>query len=1343
MTRVDFEPSGGKTFWDRVGVNTRGDGGVDLRTSAGVASFKKGYADSGNLWWKFVVASSIINNPEVTFPQAESLLHDFMPADRRKIPERDRADAHRMQVLIHGQLVEKQILPPESMEPDDSQLYFSEKIRTRPDLQALIDDGMPIEVMGQLLAVDMYSNLQDKDRLEKMREWATKSMLRVYVGTLAGKRPRPQFSPKDILDKIPSKVFTDADDVKLHLIENYLEQRYMRTLTDMINDDPEWGLQNGITMLSELADGQASEAQGKFIKRIADRFEDIATTFFDPDNRFNKTIALRNGEIKEFPSFEQRAFAYDFKNSDTRFLAAKTGVGKTGAAFLAMENSDASRVLVVAPADNAAWPTEEGKLFAEPGNIFVIRGGADIEAAAKSGKKYIVVSQSLLGRTETIDGLGGRLEGMVRDVGIDGVIFDEVDNLSNSEAIATKTARNLLGIARENYAAQHEDRSEHQAPVIAMTATPVRNKLSDLDVPMAMLYPDQYAATRGESTTGGLETFSAKCFNDPRLAHAILFGEKNMFRWEHATGIQEFSYENEVVPVSAFEHMLYTFIANNVESDMLNKLRLLENALFNPLLVKVEVRDAARDHIPPVDIDAVVARLTSVARQWKKEYTEPLTTDRLVELNMGDDVLACFFHDTFDNGIDTLAMSVPEVAAIWETKEVSSKYAKMKKILSEALQWKTDDEGRVYRNKVMIISPHQKQGRTAHVVQRQIGDGNGGTVNMYAPWELEALNDTNLTTYVRTWLEGSVDEEDILVLDGDATIRGAKDRIIDRWVTDPDAAVLIGTAGVVKNSRDFTPSGIVDEQGKEIDGITVLFLGHAWYDAQMRQSAGRLLRHGQSIPVTFHVEESEDTLDHGMGENVMLTYLLSRMVLSGIPLSQDEQEFYDSRLVGKHINLQKAEAGFLRNILSAVPGAGEDEISDFFAKVSKLRKDMTINQLVAEKFYDGGRDAYHVSGYNAEMVAFLIKTMYPQEPHVLSVGAGTMLLQRKLGIGIDNVDINPHMMEAGWQEAGQYGGKKITARASSLPGEAFRTATYHVVDNAFTLHWSKLEPNNQQAVQTSERVKILLQMNRVLADGGRLFLTLPENSFDDTTFAAFVDTLQAHFGFSIDHDFTGKSIGRTRFGTTKRLGWSIVAKKDGMPNLINLDINSLKFANEDGRWVSIAGKEKKNGKVQGREYPNPGEKMDFDHFEIINQDGHVHTITMEGPSAPSPHVPKALVREGETADIVVLRTRERDAARKHLVHKSPSGYSWLRARVHEVMERTGVRDYATAEAVVLDISAEFTRSGVRFFNIQLEYKSIVAVLESLEHKAQNGNGNGNGNGSRERRHGGRRSRRPR
>ncbi|OGK13101.1 hypothetical protein A2861_01945 [Candidatus Roizmanbacteria bacterium RIFCSPHIGHO2_01_FULL_38_15] len=1272
--------------------------------------FEHNYMASDLLIDKYRLARDLVIDGR--FPDPKFLLQKFLV--HKEVPERYIEISTLLRDRLHFLLIQKGVYSHQSMDNDTAERFIRDELHRRENFQDLLEAGWPIEVLGQLMTVDLFTDISDAKKVEELRGWTTRSLMREYLGVLSSKRARKELSITDMLDRVPNRVFADPRKIKMHLVDHYIEARLMQSITDL-------GINNGILNIEGIAETTQDPDKRNFLLKLSNRFWNIATHPYRGD--FKSTILLKDQE-KQFPSFEQMAFWYDFLQYSTRLLTAAPGMGKTGAAYGALENTDAEKVLVIAPASGkATWAIEDQKLFQSPGNIFIIDGATDIEKAIKSGKKYIVISQELLGLTDHDPKLNSSLTALVEQTNIEGAIIDEIDNLSRPKNVSTKTTIRLLEKIRENYKKKERKQLE-SAPVIGLTATPIRSKLSNMNTTMGILYPDEYAISQTESTKSK-KTFSDTHLNRPDLAFYTLIGEKKMFRWEQATGVQDYSYEIIPLEISPFEEYLYTFIANEVPIDSLTKIRVLEDSLCNPLLVKAEVRHFAKDRIPPFDLDQTMDRLKQVVQEWKvlRDITEPhnsqdyLSASKLVELGFGDMVLGCFFSDLLENGIDTLVdeltrdatdESLIELRKFWQPHGLSTKYSVIKKMVEESLTPQIDNDGKQTREKLFIVSPSRKQGRTRDVHQRLVQIENGQKTALYAPYELSVINDTALIKLLDEWV--STYGKKMIIIDGNVTVGRARDNAIVMWTNDPDTE-LLATLEAAYQSRDFTLNITEEQGGTRISKVRKILLAPPYHDQQLRQIHGRSNRWGQLVPADLQIFQVKDLLDQGKAEAVYYTYLLSRMALSGIVLSADEQTFFDSKRVGNKIRLQSPESRYLRDVLSFIKSAGEEETEVFNNKPSPLHPEKIQGQLFADLFFKNGKDEFSTTGYNAELIAFLAKYFIEANSNVLDIGAGTLLLQRKLKKGIDNVDMNPYMMEAGWGLASRYGGRKIVAKASLLSEDICPSNNYNFVNCAFTLPWSKLNGTSPDSPESSERVKILSQIHRVLKLDGLFVLTVSEKSFDEKTFENFILALEQHFGFQVDRELSGMSFGRNKMGVSKRLGWCIVAKKIDQINLENLSLQNLEFADENGKWISYGKKKKrkeKSVKVAGKDYPLPDLEIQFDQYEIVNNQKQIKVITykdkfIDNPTLPSSgdgHVDGNMQNVKETSPLEVIKG------------ETKADYHYYRTNLlRPVMELTGY-SWEQAEELCAIILNEI---GIR----QKREHTILLVLKEVKKRVFN------------------------
>lgn len=1166
---------------------------------------------------KYYVALSLVEDGRYKGPSLgndkhsglQFLVDKFIPEGKEGDPEAIelRDNLHLMVTALRVQQGEISYFSPESKKAQDQ---FEADLNKNQNLQDLALGGVPLEILGFIATIERFSDMTDREKLEELRSWTTPSMIRWYLGVLKGKRHKSELSPVQILDRLSKQVIKNIQSVKVNLLENFFEEK----IWDQISQS---GRNEGLVITAAAIAKIDDPGEKSFMEGVYNKVFDIVTS---PRRAgFKEKIRVKE-EIREFPAPEQQTFDWDFNHYGTRLLRGETGVGKTATAFYVMEGTKATNVLVLVPASGReTFSKEEKVVFENPGQVFIIKGSADIDRAIRSGKKYIVVGQELLARAEKDVELGRKLDQMILTLKTSGAILDEIHNLSNPNIYTTKIARHLIALIRENYNQMFD---EDDAPVIGLTATHFKRGFQDMNVPMAILYPYQYAATPAEATEIK-KTFSDSCLNRPDLAYIALIAEKRMFNWAVARGVQPFEYRNILIQPSSFEQLLYEFIGTQIPTNTFTKISLLENVTLNPALIKIAVRNLANGKIPEIDFDLATEMLKKAVRGWKElrgiespqDDTDFLDVDRLVELGFGDLVLSCFFSHILENGVDILVEAITDDAQdqelmdlgkFWRKRDLSTKYQALKDSIREDLTWKVGEDGVMFRNRVIIVSPGEVQGRTADVKQKYTANGE----KIYTDWELKSINDATLAKNIACWTEDLIDKDGMIIIDGSDPIGRRRNSKIDRWVNVAEAAILFVNLPAVYQSRDFTSNRVIDLLGRRIAGVSQYFLHPTWFFEELKQMAGRSQRQGQVLEVDTEVLEALGMVDEGKGEFVQFTDYLTRISLFGLRLAPELVEFIDSRNAARRrIRYQNPEARFLYDVFNTVRGAGEDAIERFLGE-RVAGEERTYSQKVAERYFDEGRDEYKTSGYNAEFVASVIQHLGLTEGQILSLGAGTLLLQRKLKRGVDNVDMNPYMMEAGWTLAKEFGGRMITSRISQLDGSVIPEGSYDCVDYSFALHWSNLG----NKLDNSERLSLLRIVHNKLKERGRLILTLPDSVFDDQRFENFIKGLEATKAFTVDRSLSGKTFGISKLGSVKRLGWSIVAQKTGAFDLTDVSLSDFEFLKEGGEWISLGPKEKERlPVVKTGDYPSAVFKVKFAGYEIINPDNDVTTVTFGEP----------------------------------------------------------------------------------------------------------------------------------
>jgi hypothetical protein len=352
------------------------------------AKFDIYFKKAPNFILKYRTARSLIEDGK--FKDPVTLFTGFVP-DERAVPEEQKPLVQDLEQRLHFLMIQKGHLAPSTLDPRVAERLMADEIQQKENYRDLFEAGWPIEVLGQMMTVDNAADLSDEQKMEELRAWTTNAMLREYMGLLTGKRQKRDLTITDIRDRIPDRVFANPEQIKSFLIEHHIEQRLQKSITEA-------GLTAGLAAVQLLADETPPGAKKDFFQNLSYRFYDIATEPLDGD--FNSTIMLK-GQPKTIPSFEQRSFVYDFMHNGTRLIAAETGLGKTITFYLSMEQTDAEKVLVIAPAaGKKTWEIEHKKFFRDSDGVFTINNLEDMAKAKESNKKYIVIGQEFLSDAE-------------------------------------------------------------------------------------------------------------------------------------------------------------------------------------------------------------------------------------------------------------------------------------------------------------------------------------------------------------------------------------------------------------------------------------------------------------------------------------------------------------------------------------------------------------------------------------------------------------------------------------------------------------------------------------------------------------------------------------------------------------------------------------------------------------------------------------------------------------------------------------------------------------------------------------------------------------------------------
>lgn len=1184
-------------------------------------TFQQAYKDHRvNYGKKSQIARALINSGQYANPI--QLVTDFLPRGLQLTPELTGMEQELKSLALIQSAAVLDTRSKAAHELQEGVGSFVDKHEVLRELQGML----PIHVMGAITSAFMFESVGDKEKLEELRKYTTKSLLRPYLGDIRYRKPQGQGAEVgNVLKMLPEQIFEDPNSATYGIVRNYIVNEAMRFFIE--------GEREGFQKLEESIFEQQPGVRRKLFEDILQEFKEIATISV-PD-RFRPTITDADGieipgpdgNAMPFPNFRQKVTLHEFLKTKRKLLNGDTGATKTSCAYLAMEASGAKRTTVFGPAmARNTWPNEAKLRFKPEANVkvYTVTSEKQLDSEDILSADYVYVGGQLLAtawkRPELMEKL---IDTLVTKRGTDGIILDESDEFRNKGASRSKT---LLEIVRRVRDGSEQERGD-KIPIVALTATPIATSLADLDTTMGILYPEKFSFP--DEAQNGKTSFSKTVLNNPRIAYSLLFGEQLMLQWTQKDmfkDVQEIDPEIVSLSLSPSQRAVYEWVKDNSKTEALTTIQLLSSVLLNPELIKEHFHKSAKAPIPQ-DREHQLLRMDEMYDEYltwwdatDDRLREPFSADWLVKHGHEDFFIQCFFDKSLVNGIDTLASQKAHISQDWAKQtSVSAKYDHLRKMLQE--KFAKNPDGTISPNeKIFIISPFLKKGFTRWLEDDHIKDADLAD-NAYSLYE-----------YIRTeWLQE-------LPADMAVNIDGAKkfarrDDAAKAWREEGDkAAIVVATLKSVYESMNFAIQDT--DRNKNIDHSTIVFLGWPWGWDDFKQMCGRFVRPGQAKRADYMILETEGTIDKGFEDLVYRKFLLTQMALAGIELTPEDQSFFDETNSAINILFREGVSGqtFIRNVLSGAQGKGSSEFA---------------NSLIGQEsewvktYYDEGKDQFRQVGHNAELTKNILSQGNPER--VLSLGAGTCLVARKFQESgatsiVDNVDILGNLMHFA-KDTFNLQGKTLIGNAADLTDlsdidqtkVSVLDETYDAVDCSFMLDLTSPHQDPETG-EPAERVKVLSEINRSLKMDGTAVLSFHRGAFEDNTvetngqpyqeFQNFCKSLEDSFGFEVSPELSGRTFA-TDMVPPKRIGWVITIRKVGRANPQLVDPNSLLLLSDNNMRISKFKEKRKMKQEIAIDYPVFSPKQ-FEIYNPITQDvstANSNRIVLENPRVIDPQTP--------------------------------------------------------------------------------------------------------------------------
>ncbi len=426
--------------------------------------------------------------------------------------------------------------------------------------------------------------------------------------------------------------------------------------------------------------------------------------------------------------------------------------------------------------------------------------------------------------------------------------------------------------------------------------------------------------------------------------------------------------------------------------------------------------------------------------------------------------------------------------------------------------------------------------------------------------ELEGVVGPSLVERVRQRLG---DDVEVCVVDGSTP--QAERRRIFRDSRDPSKKMVIFAYG------DIVRVGLDLSHIKRL-----VLLGACWNKPELAQLVMRFPRNGvDDFKATLLVPEGtvhEAVLLHAAEkekENIAFKY---GGALTDEQLAKAEMGDFSDKVVVTRGRI------FLWSIVRSSTMTDRQKLHAFFTYMDGLsEEDMKLfveqyGEMFAELYTKVWERGY--GGNNGRFVAGLWKQLEDQRILVGSryadLGAAHLALENTL-LALDskkdrtvfNLDINPFLLEIGKASLKDKKGDgvKPLLQVGSFTDmrEIYPDGNFDAVNSSMAIYCTKLSKRTKN-LEEDERVKALMEFNRILRPGGVMVLTLPFNACSAEEFANFAIQLQNHFGFEILTEYTGMASSTDQTDDENHFqNYVCVCKKVGGPNLEELELSNLKF----------------------------------------------------------------------------------------------------------------------------------------------------------------------------------------
>ncbi len=370
----------------------------------------------------------------------------------------------------------------------------------------------------------------------------------------------------------------------------------------------------------------------------------------------------------------------------------------------------------------------------------------------------------------------------------------------------------------------------------------------------------------------------------------------------------------------------------------------------------------------------------------------------------------------------------------------------------------------------------------------------------------------------------------------------------------------------------FAMSGTMRQGTNEFATVNrAVLLEPTFNRADTVQFVKRFARGGNS-DVQVTVLMAEDTLHVGVDLHAQNKYVHTSQLKYGGSLTDNDLDFLDGDKLDETIQIRGDRVSFgteifekltspgekLHRLNGYLHGRGSHRYGDFVEQCGEYYAQLYMRNL--EKSY-AGNNARFVGG----MINMLERKGLVKGKIYADLGCGPLTLENTLSPGdgkrrvIYSTDLNGNLMHKGRQKLQKH---KIWIEPERMSCGSitdlsdYGTGMFDLVNCALALEYTRLE-TRIKSPERDERVRTLVEANRVLREGGIYLLTIAEDSCTPEEFTGLCHVMQKHFGFEIMGEYTGSAESVCQPGEPGFQVHCAVAKKVGEPNLEGLNLKDM------------------------------------------------------------------------------------------------------------------------------------------------------------------------------------------